>query len=99
MIKSVILPLYITYIHCKGAMMVRTQVYLTDMEKNKLCLLSDETGQSQSELIREAIDQFVDKKIKQKKSRCEALRAAKGLWQNREDLLDFSNLRKEWDER
>lgn len=83
----------------KGATMIRTQVYLTESEKQKLTFLIEETGQSQSELIREAIDQFAEQKIKQKKNTIKTLEMAKGLWKDRKDLPDFSKLRKEWDDR
>lgn len=39
--------------------MIRTQVYLTDQQRSELALLSKSKGKKQSELIREAIDQFI----------------------------------------
>lgn len=39
--------------------MVRTQIYLTKFEQERLQKLSRQTGRSQSDLIREAIDDFL----------------------------------------
>ena len=46
--------------------MLRSQVYLTEIEKKELNLLSEETGKSQSELIREAIDLLIQHKLEKK---------------------------------
>lgn len=75
--------------------MVRTQIYLTENEKKVLATLAEETGKSQSALIREAIDRFIDEV--EKESRLERLRQARGLWKDREDLPEISDLREEWD--
>jgi hypothetical protein len=77
--------------------MFRTQIYLTEDEREKLFLLSQELGQNQSALIREAIDQFVESKLMAKRKKHNALRTASGLWADREDLPDFNDLRKEFD--
>ena len=77
--------------------MIRAQIYLTENERQKLYTLSHETGKSQSELIREAIDQFVEIHYGKKQNKLAALRAAKGLWAERVDLFDFAALRKELD--
>ncbi len=77
--------------------MIRTQLYLTAQEKEKLYLLSQELGLPQSSLIREAIDQFIENKFIEKQNKRNALKAASGLWADREDLPDFDQLRKEFD--
>ena len=77
--------------------MFRTQIYLTQYEREKLIFLSKESGQHQSALIREAIDQFIEKKIAKKQSKSQTLKAAAGLWADRVDLPDYENLRKEFD--
>ncbi len=77
--------------------MIRVQIYLTSVEKQKLRALAHETGHSQSELIREAIDRFIEISLMQKKNKLSAIQAAKGLWQDRTDLPDFIELRKEFD--
>jgi hypothetical protein len=75
--------------------MIRTQIYITDQERQSLAYLVEKTGKSQSELIRNAIDLFC-MQFSKKKSHA-VLKAARGLWETREDLPDFSNMRKEWD--
>ncbi len=80
-----------------GVFMVRTQIYLTDQERKNLTLLSQETGKPQSALIREAIDQFIEAKLKEHEDTTTVLHAAKGLWSHRTDLPNFRTLRTEWD--
>lgn len=77
--------------------MFRTQIYLTKNEQEQLNLLAQELGQHKSALIREAIDQFIEGKLAAKQKKLHSLRIAAGLWKDREDLPDFSSLRKELD--
>ena len=78
-----------------GCFMIRTQVYLTDEEKRSLSQLSDQSGRSQSALIREAIDIYITNQRTLSKS--EILAAAAGMWRDRTDLPDFDELRSSWD--
>ena len=75
--------------------MIRTQIYLTIEEMNALKALSYRMGKKQSELIREAVDEFLVKRSQT--SRQQVLNDVAGIWQNRNDLPDFSELRIEWD--
>ena len=75
--------------------MIRTQIYLTVEEMNALKALSNRTGKKQSELIREAVDEFLVRRSQA--SRHEMLNDIAGIWRDREDLPDFSELRREWD--
>ncbi len=74
--------------------MVRTQVYLTEHEHQSLRHLTGITGKSQSELIRKAIDLFLDMKSITPK---QGLKMAAGMWADRKDLPDFSSIRQEFD--
>ena len=75
-------------------MLLRTQVYLTAQEKTALTHLAAQTGKTQSEIIREAIDAFCETHLEE--NRHGHMTRARGLWKNRKDLPDFSKLRKEW---
>ena len=77
--------------------MIRAQIYLTEHERQKLGAFSAETGRSQSELIRQAIDQFIDAHLNKKSGARHALKAAKGLWAERKNLPDFTSIRREFD--
>ncbi len=75
--------------------MVRSQIYLTEKEKSSLKLISEETGRPQSDLIREAIDLYIDKVGKKKSHTRRA--AAFGLWKDNDNVIDIESIRKEFD--
>ena len=75
--------------------MVRTQIYLTEKEQAALRNLARQTGKKQSELIRRAIDDFIDRY--QPRERLAMLQQARGMWKDRDDLPDFQALRREFD--
>lgn len=75
--------------------MIRTQIYITDEEKKVLNLISGKTGQTKSELIRKAIDTFI-KGYKQS-NKAIVMKAAFGLWADRDDIEDFKKIRGEFD--
>lgn len=75
--------------------MVRTQIYLSEAEREALSVLAAQRGSTQSALIREAIDRFVKLAVPPQGS--EALAQACGLWADRDDLDDLQLLRRELD--
>jgi hypothetical protein len=78
-----------------GEPMVRTQVYLTEREQESLADLSARTGRSKSDLIRQALDEYLDRHPPEE--RRAALRGGFGVWRSRRDLPDFAALRRELD--
>ena len=75
--------------------MVRTQIYLTEEERDGLNTIAKSTGQKQSELIRVALDQFLA--LTHGSRRADILQEAAGMWRQRNDLPDFKTARRSWD--
>jgi len=75
--------------------MVRTQIYLTDSQREELLRISKTLGKKQSELIRDAVDYYIEHLSSARKTA--VLQSAAGIWKNRKDLPDFDKLRKDWD--
>ena len=75
--------------------MVRSQVYLTQYEKRSLEAIAAASGKKQSELIREAIDNFISN-VK-KRSEKDILNELSGVWADREDTFNSENLRESWE--
>jgi Arc/MetJ-type ribon-helix-helix transcriptional regulator len=75
--------------------MVRTQIYLTKSEQEALRSLARDTGRSQSELIREAIDSMLESR--EPVDRRATMRRAQGMWSDRDDLPDLREIRDEFD--
>ena len=76
--------------------MVRTQIYLTETQQKALRRLALRARKKQSELIRQAIDQYLAQPDPQEE-RLSRLRQACGMWEHRDDLPDFEALRREFD--
>ena len=75
--------------------MIRTQVYLTADQVDALRSIAQRSGRKQSELIRDALDAFIDGG--RDESRDAVLSRVAGMWKDRRDLPDFNSLRSEWD--
>jgi putative heme iron utilization protein len=75
--------------------MVRTQIYLTEEERDGLEAVAKSTNKKQSEIIREAVDRFLD--LTKGNRRKAILDEAAGMWRNRRDLPDFAATRRSWD--
>lgn len=75
--------------------MATAQVTLTESENQAIQALSQSKGKTQDEILHEAIEQFLAKH--KAESRLIALRQARGIWQERQDLPNLTELRNEWD--
>jgi hypothetical protein len=75
--------------------MVRTQIYLTKHERERLRRLAARTGKSQSEIIRAAVDHWLERGAQE--NRQEILERVAGIWRDCTDLSDFTTLRREAD--
>lgn len=74
--------------------MTTAQVNLTESEVQAVQALSQSKGKTQEEILHDAIEQFlVQHKVE---NRLTALRQARGIWQKRQDLPDYIELRNEW---
>jgi len=73
--------------------MTRTQIYLTSGEVQGVARVAAESGRKQSEVIREAIDQYLARLGPQ--DRLSRLREGRGMWANREVRLE--DIRKDFD--
>ena len=68
--------------------MQRTQVYLTLEERAALTALAKQSGKTQSQLLREAVDEFLEKR--HTINRAAILQKAKGMWAKRAASLLLS---------
>ena len=75
--------------------MLRTQIYLTEEESAGVTALAGVPGKKQSEIIREAIDAYLD--ANRPSALEEAVKRCAGMWKDRTDLPDFAEARKSFD--
>lgn len=81
--------------------MIRTQIYLSELQKKALERMSAAQGVSMAELIRRAIDRLLEEgRIAYFE---DVLEATFGLWKDREDIQDSQayvrKIRQEWQAR
>lgn len=72
-----------------------TQITLTETESRIIESLSQQQGVTQQEILHAAIEQFLAQH--QTQSRLAALRQARGIWSEREDVPDVAQMRSEWE--
>ena len=75
--------------------MVRTQIYLTERQRDELAAIAKHRGKRQSEVIREAVDRFVEQWSRHGRERI--LRETAGIWRDRSDVLDYEAIRASWE--
>ena len=74
-----------------------TAITLNEPEASALLTLVQRTGRPADELVREAIQQYIQQHTLV--DRHALLQQARGMWQHRDDLPQLSQLRHEFDER
>ena len=75
--------------------MVRTQIYLTERQRDELAAIAKHRGKRPSEVIREAVDRFIEQWSRHGRER--ALREAAGIWSDRSDVPDYEAIRAAWE--
>jgi metal-responsive CopG/Arc/MetJ family transcriptional regulator len=75
--------------------MVKTQIYLTEEEGASIVRISKSLGHGKSEIIRQALDEFIERR--DSKKRLKALQAARGMWADHESLPDLKAMRGSFD--
>ena len=76
---------------CLELTVTRTQIYLTDEQRDSLGSQSARTGRPMSELIREALDEYLRRHRPERRQ--EVLRSVAGLWADRTDLAQLDDAR------
>ena len=66
--------------------MKRTQLYLTDDQHALASRLALETGKTLSDVAREALDEYLERRRRQRMEFLGALDRAAGIWRQRADL-------------
>lgn len=74
--------------------MIRTQIYLTEAEHHGISKLATATRKRQSEVIRQAIDEYLTRK--KPNDSLAKVRKVRGIWKDRADL-DLSEIRAGFD--
>ncbi|CAN7427442.1 ribbon-helix-helix domain-containing protein [Rhizobium sp. LjRoot254] len=65
---------------------MNTNVTISDEQMEKIRTISAETGVSEAELVREAIDKLIEEKAPRTGNWREALMGIYGIWADRDDL-------------
>ena len=75
--------------------MVRTQIDLTERQRDELAAIAKHRSRRQSEVIREAVDRFIEQCSRHGRERI--LRETAGIWSDRSDVPDYEAIRAEWE--
>ena len=81
--------MYNLYIMQPNLTLARTQIYLTQGQQARLSVACKRSATTKSELIRQAIDQFLDQQPEgSQEDKAQRLQGVEGLWADRADLAD-----------
>ena len=71
--------------------LTRTHIYLTQAQQDRLTLASRGAAVTKSELIRRAVDQFLDQQLAASPAgKAQRISSIAGLWAGRDDMADPS---------
>lgn len=74
--------------------MRRTQIYLTAEQHQHASRAAAETGQTLSDIVRIALDEYLLRRRRQRKEFLGALQSAAGIWRSRTDINDPIEIRR-----
>ena len=81
--------MYNLYIMQTNQTLARTQIYLTQGQQARLSVACKRSATTKSDLIRQAIDQFLDQQPEgSKEDKAQRLQSLAGMWANRADMAD-----------
>lgn len=81
--------MYDSYIMPTNQTLARTQVYLTQAQQARLQAAARHAAVTKSELIRQAIDQFLDQQpTASANDKAQRLKSIAGMWAERSDMAD-----------
>lgn len=81
--------MYNLYIMESSQTLARTQIYLTHTQQTRLDAASRHSSTTKSELIRRAVDQFLDQQAPADPvNKAQRLSGIVGLWAQRDDVAD-----------
>lgn len=81
--------MYNLYIMKTDQTLARTQIYLTQTQQVRLTMACRRSAVTKSELIRQAVDQFLDQQPQASRiDKTQRLLGIAGLWTDRSDMAD-----------
>jgi metal-responsive CopG/Arc/MetJ family transcriptional regulator len=81
--------MYNLYIMETPQALARTQIYLTQTQQKRLAQACRRASVTKSELIRQAVDQFLDQQASDSRTdKAQRLMGIAGMWAQREDMAD-----------
>ncbi|WP_394988428.1 CopG family transcriptional regulator [Cellvibrio sp.] len=81
--------MYNLYIMQSTQALVRTQIYLTQTQQKRLAAVCRRSAVTKSELIRRAVDQFLDQQAPaDAANKAQRLSGIVGMWAQRDDVAD-----------
>ena len=77
--------------------MIRTQLYLSAEQHEQASRVAAESALSLSDIVRQALDEYLSRRRRQRKEYLDALAQVQGVWRDREDIPELPDLRRAWD--